>query len=174
MGRGTKAKCQIRKGGGEEERRLIAEREVGRLRLQELPGDAELRRKEAGGPNLRPPSPPLPGSRCRGGHHLSRGARGGGDGTGTKELCSPDCTGRVAHLASGTCHLLGAHGHSDQGVWTWREIRTLPGEWVVLHQSPLGAGSISVYNAPTVYQEHPLSSPAAGHRNCTVCCSITR
>lgn len=116
-----------RRGAREEERRLIAERRVGRRGARTgCQVTRRQRRKEAGAwraPDLQAPSPPLPGSRCGQTPRVAETARswgvGGGvgreGGTGTKELSAPDRAWRAAHLASRTRHLPGAHRRSGQG-----------------------------------------------------------
>lgn len=74
-----------------------------------------------GAPDLPVLSPPLPAWRRGPTSRVAQmvaGSSWGGEGlggAGTKDLSAPDRAGRAAHLASGTHHLLGAHGRLGQG-----------------------------------------------------------
>lgn len=163
---------------GEEERCLIAKREVGRR------GDGTDARKggEAGAWGWRHPIsqfPALP-SRRRAAvlHHAWRrwwqAALGrGGFGWGRDQrpqrprpcwACSTPGIRDSPSAPSST--------PLGPGVWAWKEIRILLGEWMASRQPPQWTQSINVYDAPTVCRVQPRSPPAAGLRNCTIC-SVT-
>ena len=158
----------------EEERRGIAEREVGRLRdctdCQVTRSRGEKRRARGGHPISVVPAlgyrdPAAADTTC-GAELVGRGGLGWNRDQRTLRpgLHRPCCTPGIRDSPSAQ-----SSGPLRPGAWTWREIRTLPGEWVVSRQPPsLGAGSIDVYKAPTVCGAQPLSPPAAGLRNCSL------